>query len=261
MTAAAVWVPTAEHAAASNVGRHEPVRRSIAEPEWFWDAVVRFLDLEWFTPYSKVIDASDGIAWTRWFTGGTLNLAHNCVDKWAVSEPERTAVIWEGEDGAVRTWSFAELRAQADALAAALDRRGIGLGDAVGIFLPMLPETVASVLAVAKLGAVFLPLFSGYGAAAVATRLEDAGAKAIVTADGTYRRGAVVPMVQIARQAASRVNSVHTMVIVPRLGARVEQFPGPEVLWPRATDRPFATRAVDSEHPLFIAQWCPRCRR
>ena len=263
MTAMPVWVPTREQAAATNVGRFmsthgiaefdELVRRSIAEPDWFWDAAVRFLDLEWFTPYSKVIDTSDGIAWTRWFTGGTLNLAHNCVDKWAASEPDRTAVVWEGEDGAVRTWSFADLRAQADGLALALDRRGIGSGDAVGIFLPMLPETVAAVLGIAKLGAVVLPLFSGYGAAAVATRLEDASAKAIVTADGTYRRGAVVPMVQTARQAASRVNSVHTMVIVPRLGERVEQFPGPEVLWPRAADRPFATRAVDSEHPLFIA--------
>ena len=261
---APVWAPaSSEAAAATNVGRFmaahgindfpELVRRSIDEAEWFWDAVVRFLDLEWFSPYSQVLDASDGIAWARWFTGGTLNLAHNCVDKWAASEPERTAIVWEGEDGAERTWSFAELRAEADGLAALLERRGIGPGDAVGIFLPMLPETVATLLAVAKLGAVFLPLFSGYGSAAVATRLEDAGAKAVVTADGTYRRGAVVPMVHVARQAVSRVSSVHTMVIVPRLGARVEQFPGPEVLWPRAAGRPFATRPVDSEHPLFIA--------
>src|SRR5712692_3720161 len=172
----------------------ELVRRSIDEPEWFWDAVVRFLDLEWFTPYKNVLDISDGIAWARWFTGGTVNLAHNCVDRWAASEPERTAIVWEGEDGAVRTWSFAELRAQADGLAALLERRGIGAGDVVGIFLP---------------------IFSGYGSAAVATRLADASAKAVVTADGTYRRGAVVPMVHVARQAVSRVRSVHTMVIVP----------------------------------------------
>ena len=261
---APVWAPaTSEEAAATNVGRFmadhdiadfdELVRRSIDEPEWFWDAVVRFLDLEWFTPYKNVLDISDGIAWARWFTGGTVNLAHNCVDRWAASDPERTAIVWEGEDGAVRTWSFVELRAQADGLAALLERRGIGHGDVVGIFLPMLPETVATLLAVAKLGAVFLPLFSGYGSAAVATRLADASAKAVVTAAGTYRRGAVVPMVHVARQAVSRVRSVHTMVIVPRLGERVEQFPGPEVLWPRATGRQFATRPVDSEHPLFIA--------
>jgi acetyl-CoA synthetase len=261
--AQAAWVPSPEQAAATNVGRFMSahglsgfdalVRRSIDEPEWFWDAAVRFLDLTWFTPYSNVLDTADGIAWARWFTGGTLNLAHNCVDTRAAADPDRTAVVWEGEDGAVRTWSFAELRAQADGLAHALERRGVGEGDAVGVFLPMLPETVASLLAIAKLGAVMLPLFSGYGAAAVATRLEDADARAIVTADGTYRRGAVVPMVQTARQAASRVSSVHTTVIVPRLGKRVEQFPGPEVLWPRAADQPFSTRAVDSEHPLFIA--------
>src|SRR5207247_562941 len=154
---------------------------------------------------------------------------------WAPASP------WEGEDGAERTWSFAELRAQADGLAALLERRGIGAGDAVGIFLPMLPETVATLLGLAKLGAVFLPLFSGYGSAAVATRLEDAGAKAVVTADGTYRRGAIVPMVHVARQAVSRVSSVHTMVIVPRLGERVEPLPGPEVLWPRPSGRPVGT--------------------
>ena len=261
---APVWASaSSEDSADTNVGRFmaahaiadfdDLVRRSIEEPEWFWDAAVRFLDLEWFSPYTQVLDTSDGIAWARWFTGGTVNLAHNCVDKWAASEPERTAIVWEGEDGAVRTWSFAELRAQADGLAALLEQRGIGRDDAVGIFLPMLPETVATLLAVAKLGAVFLPLFSGYGSAAAATRLEDAGAKAVVTADGTYRRGAVVPMVQVARQAVARVRSVHTMVIVPRLGARVEQFPGPEVLWPRVTGRQFATRPVDSEQPLFIA--------
>ena len=128
---APVWAPAdSEQAAATNVGRFmaahriadfdELVRRSIDEAEWFWDAVVRFLDLEWTSPYSRVLDTSDGIAWARWFTGGTLNLAHNCVDKWAATEPERTAVVWEGEDGAVRDWSFAELRAQADALATLL---------------------------------------------------------------------------------------------------------------------------------------------
>ena len=149
-----VWAPAPEQAAATNVGRFmaahgitefdELVRRSIEEPEWFWDATVRFLGLEWYTPYAQVLDTSSGIAWAKWFIGGTLNLAHNCVDKWAASEPARTALVWEGEDGAVRRWSFAELRAQADGLADLLERRGIGPGDSVGIFLPMLPETVAA---------------------------------------------------------------------------------------------------------------------
>ena len=251
------WVPT--DPAATNVGRFMSehgiadfdrlVRLSIEEPEWFWDAVVRFLGIEFATPYQRVLDVSRGIPWARWFTGGTLNFADVCLRH----PSDRPAVVWEGEDGQVRRWTYGELRAAADGLAALLAARGVGEGDAVGVFLPMLPETVATLLAVAKLGAVFLPLFSGYAPAAVATRLEDAGAKALVTADGFLRRGSVVPMHDVARQAVAAVPSVQTTVVVPRLGQRVEYFPGPEVLWPRPAEKPSSTPMVDSEHPLFIA--------
>jgi acetyl-CoA synthetase len=257
VTSVPAWVPT--DAAATNVGRFmsehgiagfdELVRRSIDDPDWFWDAVVRFLGIEFSTPYQRVLDVSDGIPWARWFTGGTMNFAEACLRH----PPERPAVVWEGEDGQVRQWTYGELRAAADGLAGLLAARGVGEGDAVGVYLPMVPETVATLLAVAKLGAVFLPLFSGYASAAVATRLEDAGAKALVTADGFLRRGSVVPMHDVARQAVAAVPSVQTAVVVPRLGQRVEYFPGPEVLWPRPAERPLPPRMVDSEHPLFIA--------
>jgi acetyl-CoA synthetase len=225
------------------------VRRSIDDPEWFWDAVVRFLGIEFASPYHGVLDVSGGIPWATWFTGGTLNFAEVCLRH----PPERLAVVWEGEDGQVRRWTYAELGAAADGLAALLAARGVGAGDAVGVYLPMVPETVATLLAVAKLGAVFLPLFSGYASAAVATRLEDAGAKALVTADGFFRRGSLMPMHDVARQAVAAVPSVQTTVVVPRLGQRVEYFPGPEVLWPRPAERPSSTPMFDSEHPLFIA--------
>jgi acetyl-CoA synthetase len=223
--------------------------RSIAQPEWFWDAVVHDLGIPFARPYDAVLDTSRGIPWTTWFTGGRLNVADVCVDQWASAVPDRLALVWEGEDGEIRQWSYAELRAQADALARLLADRGIGAGDAVGVYLPMLPETVAALMGIAKVGAVYLPLFSGYAAPAIVTRLADAGAKALITADGFFRRGATVEMGAVALDAVRAVESVKTVVVVPRLGRppRVETLP-----WPDAST-PFPTLAVDSEHHLFIA--------
>jgi acetyl-CoA synthetase len=235
------------------------VRRSIDEPEWFWDAVVRFLDLRFDEPYTEVLDASAGIPFAQWFTGGTTNVATSCIDRWA-DDPARaaeTAVIWEGEEDTVRTLTWSELRTLTDRIASGLAARGVGPGDAVGLFLPMVPETVAALFAVAKLGARFLPIFSGYGADAVAVRLEDGGACALVTADGFTRRGRVVAMKETADAAVARVPGVHTVVVVPRLGrADVPMQTGRDLtldeLSALGVDR-FDARAVASETPLFIA--------
>ncbi|MGH9281796.1 MAG: AMP-binding protein, partial [Acidimicrobiales bacterium] len=195
-----VWFPG--DPAVTNVGRFmaaegvptfEELRaRSVAEPAWFWDSVVRFLGVPFATPYRSVVDTSRGIPWATWFNGGRLNVADLCLDRHAAARPDDPALVWEGEDGEVRRWSWAELRAEADGLAALLEERGVGEGDRVGVFLPMLPETVAAVFGIMKVGAVFLPLFSGYGAPAVVDRLVDAEAKALITADGTVRRGRLV---------------------------------------------------------------------
>ncbi len=223
--------------------------RSVAEPEWFWDAVVRDLDIPFEQPYNAVLDTSKGIPWATWFTGGRLNTAAVCVDRWAAAAPDRLALIWEGEDGARREWTYAELRAQADALAHLLRERGVADGDAVGVYLPMVPETVAALMGIAKLGAVYLPLFSGYAAPAVTTRLADAGAKALITADGFLRRGATIDMLSVALDAAGHAPTVDTVVVVPRLGRSAE----PKTLpWPDRSS-PFPTLTVDSEHHLFIA--------
>jgi acetyl-CoA synthetase len=255
VTSDVAWRPDAASIEATNVSRFqrahgiatfdELVRRSIDEPAWFWDAVVQFLGIPFAEPYTSVLDTSRGIEWATWFDGGKLNLADVCVDRWAASAPDRIAVRWEGEDGTQRSWTYAELRREVDGLAIQLNSEGIGRGDAVGIFLPMVPETVAALLAVMKLGAVFLPLFSGYGPEAISSRLSDAGAKALIFADGTYRRGQTVDMMSIAVRAMEDVPSIVTTVVVPRLaGGRGWN------LWP---DDPFPTRMVDSEHTLFIA--------
>ena len=154
---------------------------------------MRFLGLAFTTPYDRgARHVADGIAWATWFTGGRLNLADDLRRPWADDPATPTAPRSSGRarTAHVRTLIVAELRALTDRDRAPGSRaRGVGAGDAVGLFLPMVPETVAALLAVAKLGAIFLPIFSGYGADAVAIRLEDAGAVALVTADGFTRRG------------------------------------------------------------------------
>jgi len=264
----AAWRPDAELLAESNVARFmaaehvrdfpELVARSIDDPEWFWDAVVRFLGIRFSTPYERVLDTSGGVPWAKWFTGGTLNIADTCIDKWAArDDSDDVAVIWESEEGDTREMTWSELRAATDALAQGLVARGVRQGDAVGLFLPMIPETVIALFAVAKLGAIFLPIFSGYGADAVAVRLEDAGAVALITADGFTRRGKTVAMKEIADEAVAKVPSVHTVVVVPRLGRAVPMHPARDVMFRDLThgadEIVFEALPVDSEHPLFVA--------
>lgn len=260
----AAWEPPADAWATTRVGRFAATQgisdfpsllaRSVEEPEWFWDAMVKHLGIPFSTPYERVSDTSAGPAWTTWFTGGRTNLAAACVDRWATETPAATAVVWEGEEGATRSWTYADLRAEVDALARLLADRGVAAGDAVGIFLPMLPETVAAVFAVAKLGAVFVPIFSGYGADAARVRLEDAAAVALVTADGFARRGKPLPLLATATEAVAELESIHTVVVVERMGRGAGATNDPRLLpWPAPATEPFATVAVDSEHVLFLA--------
>jgi len=217
-----VWSPSEDYVEHANVtrfmrsngiqGYDELVKRSQDDVEWFWDAVVKDLSIEFYRPYSKVMDSSNGIPWTTWFGGGTVNLAHNCVDRWAERTPDKVAVLWESEDGVVRRVTYAELREMADRLANGLRSLGVRDGDTVGIFLPMAPETVAATLACAKIGAVYVPIFSGYGAPAVASRLQDAEAKVLITADGFIRRGGVIPMKETADQAVADSPSAAAMI-------------------------------------------------
>ena len=264
MSSSVVWRPDAALLRESNVARFMVaeqiaefptlVERSIAEPEWFWDAVVRFLALPFVEPYTRVLDTSDGIAWARWFVGGTSNAASMCLD---TAPADQLAVVWEGEDGEVRELTYAQLRTLTNRIASGLAARGVKQGDAVGLFCPMIPETVAALFAIAKLGAIFLPIFSGYGADAVAVRLQDANAVAVVTADGFTRRSKVVPMKEVADAAVASVPTVHTIVTVPRLGRTdVPGTPGRDLtlaeLTALGTDE-FAAHTVPSEHPLFVA--------
>ncbi|MEY2468224.1 MAG: acetyl-CoA synthetase [Actinomycetota bacterium] len=210
--------------------------QAAAEPTWFWDAVVKQLGIKFRSPYVEVVNVDKGIPWATWFTGGQLN----AVDTLLRHPRDRPAIVWEGEDGSVRRWTYGELSAAASGVAARLRDAGVGVGDTVGVFMPMMPETVAGLLGVMAVGAVFLPLFSGYGAGAVTTRLQDAEAVALLTAQSTSRRGKTVDMDAVAQEAIAQCPSVKTVLCVGRD-------------WPEPSDAPLDAVAVDSEHPLFIA--------
>jgi acetyl-CoA synthetase len=176
--------------------------RSVADVEWFWEAVVRDLDIEFSTPYERVVDLSRGPEWATWFLGGRTNVARQCVDRWAERDPDSVAVIWEGEDGDVRESTYQELRLMTDTLATTLCELGVTAGDTVALFLPMAIETVAALMACSKIGATWVPIFSGFGADAVAARIADARCEVVITANATLRKGAVMPMKPVADRGA-----------------------------------------------------------
>ncbi|HEX3298663.1 MAG TPA: AMP-binding protein [Actinomycetota bacterium] len=259
-----VWRPTPDQIEAANVTRlmhahgierfDELVARSIAEPWWFWDAIVHDLDLEFSTPYERVFDLSNGPAWATWFVGGRTNLARQCVDRWAERTPDAPAVVWEGEDGEVRAATYAELRERTDALARALITLGVRDGDRVGIYLPMSIETVAAVMACAKVGAIFVPIFSGFGPDALATRLADAGCRVLLTANGSLRKGAPVPMKDVADAAIDQAPVVEHVLVWERLDGFGDLNAARDHPWAETvTDAvPLDATPLDPEHPLFI---------
>ena len=262
-----MWRPSPEVVERANVTRlmrahgiateEELIERSTSDVEWFWDAAIRDLGLEFYEPYASIVDTSRGVEWATWFGGGSVNLAHNCVDRWAERTPDAPAIAWEGEEGTTRRVSYRELREASERLANGLAGLGVRSLDAVGIFLPPTPEAVVAVMACSKLGAVWLPLFSGFGADAVAKRLEDAEATVLITADGFPRRGKVVPMKETADEAMAAGASVRHVIVVDRLGRTDAPWdPGRDIRWDELlasnADR-FETARLDPEHPLFIA--------
>ncbi|MDR7418863.1 MAG: AMP-binding protein [Armatimonadota bacterium] len=206
--------------------------RSIEDPAWFWGAVVDDLGLQWVQPYTQVLDLSRGLPWPRWFVGGRTNLTVNALDRHlAAGHGDHLAVIHEGEDGAIRTLSYAELHREVEHFASALRRLGLKPGDIAGVFLPMTPETVIATLALSRIGAIYVPIFSGFAAPAVASRLADCRARLLITADGFYRRGHLVAMKPVADEAAAQAPSVERIIVVRRTGAPVPWTAGRDLWW------------------------------
>jgi acetyl-CoA synthetase len=263
------WQPTSTYVEHANVTRlmrghgiesiGELRRAAASDIGWFWDAVVADLGIQFSAPYREVVDVTAGAAWATWFVGGELNLATTCLERWARSERRRNqvALISELEDGSVRELDFAELEARVDMLAAALAANGVGRGDRVAVYLPMIAEAAIAPYAIAKLGAVYMPIFSGFAPSAIAARLRDAGAKMLLTADGTSRRGEPVAMKQSADAAAAEAPSVERLIVLEHAGFDMPMTAGRDVTWADATGEHEGVRLdavqLDSEAPFMLA--------
>ena len=222
------WQPNPEWIAQSNlqrfmdrhgIGSYDALLTRAAEDiGWFWDAVMEDLDIRFAHPYSQIVDLEAGAPFAQWCVGGQMNIIHNCLDKWQTTPTAaETALIWEGEEGQCATLTYAQLHQEVCRCANALRGLGIGRGDAVGLYMPMIPELAVAFLAVVKIGGVVLPLFSGYGPSAISSRLNDADAKAVFTADGFLRRGQAVAMKATLDRALSEVPTVQHVIVCKRL--------------------------------------------
>jgi acetyl-CoA synthetase len=264
-----VWRPTPELVAQSNLQRFiekhelgsydELMRRSTTDIAWFWDTVLSDLDIQFYKPYSRVVDLSEGKPWAKWCVEGEMNIVHNMLDKYAGTEIDnRVAIKSETEDGTTRTLTYKALRVQTNEMAAALRSLGLGKGDAIGVFMPMVPEIVIAMLAIIKTGGIFLPLFSGFGAAAIISRLNDGEAKALFTADGTYRRGKFCAMKPVADEAASQIATLKHLIVLKTAGdQQAERLPYKTHSWsdlinvsPSGPQKP--TARTSAEDPTMI---------
>jgi acetyl-CoA synthetase len=189
--------------------------------DWFWDEVVDYLDIDFYEPYDAVRDDSEGPQFTRWYPGGSLNIAHNTLDRHAATDSEarnRVACIWEGEPGDQRHVTYHDLHRQANRVANALRERGVERGDTVGLYMPMVPEVVSILYGCFKIGAIAVPIFSGFGVDATATRIADSDCSVLFTADGFYRRGDEVRLKGTADEAIAEAGSVEHTIVYDRLG-------------------------------------------
>ncbi len=223
-----IWKPYGDYLEKSNIARFmrahkikdydELIRRSTEDVEWFWDACLKDLGLQWQRPYDKILDTSKGFPWAEWFLGGKINIVENCIDRHIrEGRGDQLAFIWEGDCGAIKKFSYRELDSQVKRLAAALQSLGVTKGDRVGLYLPMVPEMVVSFFACLKLGAIIIPIFSGFGPEPLAVRLQNAEAKLLITADGGLRRGKEVKIKESADAALKQVPSVKNVIVVKRL--------------------------------------------
>ncbi len=261
-----VWHPAKELVQRSNVkkfmNKHgirdykELIRHSTEDVEWFWNAAIEELKVEWFEKPKKTLDTSEGIQWAKWFVEGKLNITHNCVDRHANSwRKNKIALVWVGEDGEEKKYSYWDLHLEINRFANALKSLGVNKGDTVGLYIPMLPETVISLFAILKIGAIAVPVFSGYSPAAVSTRLENAGSKVLVTADGYYRRGRVIRLKEMADEAVEAAGNVEKVVVCKRVGIDASMTKGRDLWWHELAEEHSAeceSEALDSDAAALL---------
>ncbi|NNU42066.1 AMP-binding protein [Ramlibacter montanisoli] len=258
-SAAVVWRPDAAMVEGANLTRFMRAlgvasfealnARAAQDPAWFHDALIRFLDYRFERPYERVLDLSEGQPFAHWCVGGVTNVVSNCIDRRrGTPRYEQEVLVWEGEDGATTRWSFADLDRETCRLAWGLRRLGLGRGDVVGMVLPNLPHAAAAMLAVAKVGAIVLPMFSGFGADAIAQRVNDGHAKALITVDGSLRRGKPVGAKSVVDEALAHCPGVRHVIVLQHLETRHEWTPGRDHWWHELTaGAPADVAAVPTE--------------
>ena len=226
--------------------------RSVEQPEEFWAAAAN--ELHWFEPWTKVLEWN--VPWAKWFVGGKMNLAFNCLDLQVErGRGDKTAILWEGESGEVRKFSFSELLEQVRRFASVLRGAGVQQGDRVALYMGMVPELAIAVLACARIGAVHSVIFGGFAASALVDRINDAQAVLVVTQDAAWRRGNQVPLKSTVDEALAKCPSVRNTIVLRRTGAEIAMLPGRDQWWHEAIKRADSTcEAVplDAEHPLYI---------
>ncbi len=269
-----IWEPYGAYLETSNVRRlmdahgittyDELIKRSTDDVEWFWDAALDDLGVLWDEPYTTILDESEGLPWARWFVGGKLNVVRNCLDRHAQGpRGDHAALEWVTEQGDRRTVTYAELNREVCHAANAMKAAGLRRGDAVGLYMPMVPELVTVFYAALKIGVVVIPVFSGFAAPPLAARLEDGSARILFTADGSVRRGKPFAIKPEADRAAQLCRGLETIVVVDRLGHElrsrvgidVPMAPGRDVWWDaflQGQDSSCPTESLDAEERSLV---------
>ncbi|MGA8036516.1 MAG: acetate--CoA ligase [Candidatus Acidiferrales bacterium] len=222
-----------------------------ADPEAFWAEQAKLI--EWFEPPTKTLEWN--LPHAKWFVGGKLNVSHNCLDRHLEKNGNKPALMWEAEDGSAIQFTYAELHERVCRFANALSGLGVKPGDCVAIYMPMVPEAVIAMLSCARIGAVHSVVFGGFSATALADRIADAQAKVLITADGGYRRGKVVPLKQTADDALKNCPSIQKLVVLQRTKEEVPWKEGRDLWWHELeenADKTCVATPFDAEHPLYI---------
>ena len=247
--------PSAEFAAQSSLNAEQyrvMYDQSIQDPETFWGDIAG--NLHWHAPWSRVLDWQEPHA--QWFVGAQTNIAYNALDRQVdVGLGDKRAIVWEGEDGEVRTYTYAELLSQVKRAANALLSLGVVKGDRVTLYLPMIPEAAIAMLACARIGAIHSVVFGGFSVSALADRIQDAESRVLITADASYRKGALVPLKGNADAAAQKAPILEKMLVVCRANCDAPMQEGRDLYWHdalAAADSEHEAAALGSEHPLFV---------
>jgi acetyl-CoA synthetase len=251
-----VFPPPPEFARAAHVSSLEQYdalwNRAKDDPEGFWGEMAGAID--WIQPWSKVLDWKPPFA--KWFVGGKLNVSANCIDRHCQGpRKNKAAIIWEGEPGERRVLRYQDLQREVSQFANVLKGLGVKKGDVVALYMPMIPELAIALLACARIGAPHTVIFGGFSAEALAGRIQDCQAKVLVTADGGYRRGKIVPLKEHADGAAAACPSLTSVVVHRRTGHTINMTPGRDHWWHELADGVSSVcppEPLDSEHPLFI---------